>query len=44
VQSILPFNGRFVCHGNCGKWDVVTESIDGGLCVARQHPDETKAA
>ena len=43
VQSILPFDGRFVCHGNCGQWDVVTDSIDGGLRLARQHTDETKA-
>jgi hypothetical protein len=44
VQSILPFDGRFVCHGNCGRRGVVTDSIDGGLRLARQHTDETKAA
>lgn len=42
MQSILPFDGRFVCRGNCGQWDVVTDSIDGGLCLARKHTDETK--
>jgi hypothetical protein len=44
VQSILPFDGRFVCHGNCGRRDVVTDSIDRGLRLACQHTDETKAA
>jgi hypothetical protein len=44
VQSILPVDGRFVCHCNCGQWDVVTESIDKGLRLARQHTDETEAA
>lgn len=43
VQSV-PFDGRFVCYGNCGQWDVVTDSIDGRLRLARQHTDETKAA
>jgi hypothetical protein len=42
VQSILPFDGCFVCHGNCGQR--VTGSIDKGLHLARQHTDETKAA
>jgi hypothetical protein len=44
VQSILPFDGRFVCHGNCGQWDVVTGCLDGGPRLARRHTDETKAA
>ena len=44
VQSILRFDGRFACHCNCGQWDVVTDSIAGGLRPARQHTDETKAA
>jgi hypothetical protein len=44
VQSILPLDGRFVCHGNCGQWDVVTDGIDERLRPARQHSDETKAA
>lgn len=44
VQPILPFDGRLVCHGNCGQWDVVTDSIVGGLNLARQNTDETKAA
>jgi hypothetical protein len=44
VQSILPVDGRFGCHGDCGQRDVVTDSIDGGLRLACQHTDETKAA
>jgi hypothetical protein len=44
VQSILPFDGRFARHGNCGQWDVVTYGIDGGLDLARQHTAETKDA
>ncbi len=44
VQSILLFGGRFARHGNCGQWDVVTYSIDGGPHLACQHTDETKAA
>ena len=38
----VKVDDRVVIH--CGQWDVVTDSIDGRLRLARQHTDETKAA
>ena len=44
VQSILPREGRYYGHCNCGQWDVVTDTMEEGLALARKHTDETEAA
>lgn len=41
AQSILPRDGRYVCHCTCGRWDVVTDTRDEGLVAAREHTAET---
>jgi hypothetical protein len=40
AQSILPLDGRYACHCTCGRWDVMAETRDEGLALARQHTAE----
>jgi hypothetical protein len=37
AQSILPRDGRYVCHCTCGSWDTVAEDRETGLELAREH-------
>lgn len=41
AQSILPFEGKYVCHCTCGSWDIEAPTRDEGLTLARQHTAET---
>jgi len=41
AQSILPLEGRYVCHCTCGRWDIVVDTSDQGLELARRHTAPT---
>jgi len=41
AQSILPVEGRYLCHCTCGSWDVEASTRDEGLTLARAHTAET---
>jgi hypothetical protein len=40
AQSILPVEGRYLCHCTCGRWDVEAPTRDEGLALARVHTAE----
>jgi hypothetical protein len=41
AQSVLPRDGKYLCHCTCGRWDVVVDTTMQGLELARKHTAET---
>lgn len=41
AQSILPVEVRYAGHCTCGGWDIVVDSHDECLELARRHTAET---
>ncbi|ARE37821.1 hypothetical protein A0W34_30335 (plasmid) [Rhodococcus sp. BH4] len=41
AQSILPVEGKYLCHCTCGAWDIETPDRDTGLALARAHTAQT---
>ena len=43
VQSVVPLSeGGFRCACSCNRWQIVTQTRDEGLQLAKQHTDETE--